>query len=742
MSTIIWILIIVAIVYYYKKKNKEQGAKNKEQERQSEETAKNQVKNKEQRAKNTDEERAQTVETAKSKESRAKNTDDAQDMPATQSFPYPAKNPGKCRFPSASEIANFQEYGEEPVAMHESEFKEWWFFCEDPDKPVWSYVGTDKEQKRCILQRRYRHGDDNHPTFEKRFFVIKRNIMASIFALALIEDKMDRNDYKEQMAQLDRLFPKTNNAETDGPPVLLPPQELLEKPSQEEIAKMKREEEKQRVHNQVVWQDGVRKLWFDGDTLKLRYNGTDYFFSGHGYEPMAIILNKNGEVAYIHNSFIVEEECREFVKNPKYLCRTITGHYHNAKHFCMLLTTAIDYGYEWQINDLESKMWSIERFEQREVFYNADNIEFGIYGYEIDDEIDPSELDDDEPKTHFEYDIMYIIVDGKEYHLHDADLKRLGQLGIFEKGCHKPKIRINGTNGSVIAAYTDEWRSGKDFTPFGFPCNTKMFCQMMAYAIRTGKLEYQMQKLANIVAGEPPESKASDTIYEDKDARLYLEGMKACLKYKGRAYHFGYDGREPFATISGSNIYVIIRQGENVDATCRYFQKNPEGTIETITGRKLDVAHFCKLLCAAVAHDHGQDSDMEYYMDALERKAFELEDYRERRRKMEEKSAKTMHITYTRESVCVADDYINRKLEINMSPNATLADLIKYISGYDDDTGYAAIPYTGGNSCWYIMNGDHKLAEVLDSGKIISFCDNNPETQLHLLGLTKLYGKR
>ena len=499
MTTIIWILIIVAIVYYYKKKNQEQGAKNQEQEGQFEGTAKNQAKNK-------DEERAQTVETAKNQaknqEQGAKNQDDAQDMPVTQSFPYPAKNPVKCRFPSASKIAE-----------------------------------------------------------------------------------------------------------------------------------MKREEERQPTHNQVVWQDGVRKLWFDGDVLKLRYNGTDYTFSGHGYEPMAIILGHDGEAAYIHNSFIVEEECREFVKNPKYLCRTITGHHHNAKHFCMLLTTAIDYGYDWQINDLESKMFSLERFAQREMFYNADGIEFGIYGYEIQDDIDHSELDDDEPKTHFEYDVMYIIVDGKEYHLHDADMKRHCQLGIFEKGCHKPKIRINGTNGSVIAAYTDEWRSGKDFTPFGFPCNTKMFCQMMAYAIRTGKLEYQMQKLANIVAGEPTESQADDTIYEDKNARLYLEGTIACLKYKGRTYHFGYDGREPFATISGSNIYVIIRQGENVDATCRYFQNHPEGTIETITGRKLDVAHFCKLLCAAVAHDHGQDSDMEYYMDALERKAFELEDYQERRRK-------------------------------------------------------------------------------------------------------------
>lgn len=254
------------------------------------------------------------------------------------------------------------------------------------------------------------------------------------------------------------------------------------------------ENENNSVWNRVIWEDNERKLFFDGNTPKLIYNNEEYTFSGHGYEPMAIILGKDGVVAYIHNSFLVDEECKRFVKDPKYLCHTITGHYHNAKHFCMLLTTAIDYGFDWQIDDLEHEMFSLERFAQREIFYSADSIEFGIYGDEIDDEIDPDELDD-EPKTHFEYDIMYIIVDGKEYHLEDANMDRLGQLGIFEKGKRKPKIRINGTNGSVIAAYSDKWRSGETFTPFGFPCNTKRFCEMMAYAIREGKNEYSFKKL-------------------------------------------------------------------------------------------------------------------------------------------------------------------------------------------------------------------------------------------------------
>lgn len=252
--------------------------------------------------------------------------------------------------------------------------------------------------------------------------------------------------------------------------------------------------------NPIIWEDDVCKLFFAGNTPKLIYKETEYTFSGHGYEPMAIIIGKEGEVAYIHNSFLVDEECRGFVNNPKYLCRTITGHSHNAKHFCRLLTTAIDYGFDWQIDDLECKMFMLERFAQREIFYQADGIEFGIYGPEIQDDIDPAELDN-EPKTHFEYDIMYLIVDGKEYHLEDANMKHIGQLGIFEKGKRKPKIRINGTKGSVIAAYTDEWRSGETFTPFGSPCDTKTFCKMMAYAIREGKQEYSFDKLKMRVLG-------------------------------------------------------------------------------------------------------------------------------------------------------------------------------------------------------------------------------------------------
>ena len=217
----------------------------------------------------------------------------------------------------------------------------------------------------------------------------------------------------------------------------------------------------------VIYKNEDIVLSFENGKATLLHKGETYTFGCHPYEPMTIIWDRDGEVAYIHNSFLVEEECKEFLKNPKYLCCTITGDEYNAQQFCMLLTTAIDWGFDWQIGELEDKMASIIQFNNREIFYKTGDIEFGHYGDDMDDD-----------REHFEYDVMYIIVDGKEYHLEDANMKKLGQLGIFEAGRRKPKIRIHGTNGSVIAAYCKDWRSGKMFTPFGRPCNTEMFCKM------------------------------------------------------------------------------------------------------------------------------------------------------------------------------------------------------------------------------------------------------------------------
>lgn len=237
----------------------------------------------------------------------------------------------------------------------------------------------------------------------------------------------------------------------------------------------------------VIWEDGSRRLAFEPDGLSMRYNGSVYRFSGDGHEPMAIIL-KNGEaVAYIHNSFEVEYECQQFRKNPNYRCSTITGREHNAKSFCWLLTTAIDHGYDWQIDDLERQVDELTRYDTREVWYKENGIEFGRYG----DESGGRE------QHHYEYEILYIIVDGHKYHLKD-NVEEANSLYLYWPGGYGRKhavLRIHDTNGAVLAAYADDWKSGKPFTPFGQPCDTKTFCEMIAYALRSGKKDFNLREL-------------------------------------------------------------------------------------------------------------------------------------------------------------------------------------------------------------------------------------------------------
>ena len=386
------------------------------------------------------------------------------------------------------------------------------------------------------------------------------------------------------------------------------------------MAEMIREEERRQRHGKVVYEDGVRKLFYDGDVLKLRYNGKDYTFSGHGYEPMAIILGHDGETAYIHNSFLVEDECREFVKNPDYRCSTITGRRHDAKSFCLLLTTAIDDGYEWEIGELERTMDERTRYDSREIWYRESGIEFGRYGEE----------EGGREEHHYEHEILYMIVDGHKYHLCD-NVEEADALYLFIPGYYgrkHAKLRIHGTRGAVLAAYADDWKSGKTFTPFGKPMNTEQFCAMIAYALRSGKKDFNLQELEKAFdPKDEPQKETGITIYEDEESAQKEEG-------------------------------------------------------------------------------------------------------------------ETLHMVYTRESVCAADDYINKSLNIDWADFATLEDLVSYINNYHEDGGFDAIPYTGGDAKWRILSGDTPLAEVGDDGRIISFCGNDPRTPLSRLKPTKLHGER
>ena len=246
-------------------------------------------------------------------------------------------------------------------------------------------------------------------------------------------------------------------------------------------------ETKSQLPPNVVWKDSSRLLSFEPDGLTLSYHGKVYRFSEDGHEPMTIILHNGEAVAYIHNGFDVEYECRQFLKKPNYLCTSITGKRRDAKNFCWLLTTAIDNGYDWHIDDLECQVDELTRFESREIWYREGGIEFGRYGEEPGGR---------EP-YHYEHEILYIIVDGLKYHLYDNvnEANALYLLRPNSYGRKHASLRIHGTNRAVLAAYADDWKAGHTFTPFGYPSDTKTFCHMLAYALRSGKKDFNLPEL-------------------------------------------------------------------------------------------------------------------------------------------------------------------------------------------------------------------------------------------------------
>ena len=132
----------------------------------------------------------------------------------------------------------------------------------------------------------------------------------------------------------------------------------------------------------VIYENGGTRLCLDNGKAILFYKGETYTFGYHPFEPMAIIYKDGTPVAYIHNAFDVYAECQAFMTNPEHLVNTVTHHYHNAEHFCRLLTVAIDRGYDWQIDELEKEMFELVRWENHEVFYKTEDIEFGRYGDE------------------------------------------------------------------------------------------------------------------------------------------------------------------------------------------------------------------------------------------------------------------------------------------------------------------------------------------------------------------------
>lgn len=504
-------------------------------------------------------------------------------------FPYPAKTPGGCRFPGTNDNSNFQEYGEVEVKMPEAHFYRWWFFYEDPQKPCMSHLGLDR-QNHCILERRYTHGDLSHWTVEKRYFLISRNVMASCLALALIEGAMERNDYKELIAKLDRLVPPTGDPAKDGCAPLLPPQELLDQPSESERKAMEEEQERKELDGKVVWKDNSRKLYFEENNPILTYHGERYTFGCQPYEPMAIILHKGEAVCHIHNAFY-PDECAGFIKNPKYLVSTITGHHHNAERFCRLLTTAIDGHYDCQMDEVEEDM-------QRNLVAEKGT-------------------------SYIQFETRDFVCD---------------------------KVLYEGVN--VLLGHFE--------TPLG--------------------KRYNVGPIYSVAFGYPNRNTDQNEYYllskEEYDS-LMLRPEKQQWK----------NNDEPFAWQQDH------LEGKH-QVLCNEFRQNPA------------IFKPCFTLGEILASNK-----------------------------------KRLSIHYSRVSVCAADDYVNRGLDILLPNDATVGDLVGYLQHYREDDGYSAIPYTGGGNWWNLVSDKGILAQVNDDGEGIRY-QLSPSTSLKTLGVTKVEGRR
>lgn len=257
------------------------------------------------------------------------------------------------------------------------------------------------------------------------------------------------------------------------------------------------------MEEKVIYENGDTKLSYKNGAGELLHRGKSYTFGCHPYEPMAIILEEGRPVAYIHNAFDPDVECKNFVNDDKYLVHTITNHYHNAEHFCRLLALATGCGCDRQIDELEKEMFMQVRWENHEVFYKTDDIEFGRYGDEPEDDEDPDEWDEmDAPVflEHPEYEILYVIIDGVKYILY-ADWETTLSIKDANKSGKKAIVaRIHQFDG-IPEAYPGKWRSGELFSLVGggVKYNTEIFCKLLAYAVRTGKKDYNLREIEKAI---------------------------------------------------------------------------------------------------------------------------------------------------------------------------------------------------------------------------------------------------
>ena len=99
----------------------------------------------------------------------------------------------------------------------------------------------------------------------------------------------------------------------------------------------------------------------------------------------------------------------------------------------------------------------------------------------------------------------------------------------------------------------------------------------------------------------------TNIVYEGFGAKLYMQGEKAYLDYKGITYHFGLQPFEPMTVIAkaldliyeSGNWVSCIHNGFDIDWECQQLLEKGL-TDETITGNFYNAEHFCYLITLAI----------------------------------------------------------------------------------------------------------------------------------------------
>lgn len=248
----------------------------------------------------------------------------------------------------------------------------------------------------------------------------------------------------------------------------------------------------------VVYEGNGAKLYMEGKKAYLDYKGLTFHFGQQPFEPMTVIAKASDSIydsnnwwSCIHNGFDIDWECKQLLEKGL-TGETITGNFYNAEHFCSLITLAIDKFVECSIGELEDEFEDLLSFENRTIYYSAENVEFGRYG-EIPDD-DPAVVDEpyEDDEILPEDQELYIVVDGVEYAL--SQEKQSLHLLKRHGGRKKDHIHIHQMP-DAINDHIEAMSKNEEFKLGQVLYNKEKLCEILAYAVRTGKKNYNLREI-------------------------------------------------------------------------------------------------------------------------------------------------------------------------------------------------------------------------------------------------------